>query len=130
MKMTKRILAAMLMLAMAFMLTACGSDLKGAWKLTGGTALSEALGMEGMDLAAMGIDIMFKFNDDDEFVVEMSAMGVSETVTGTWEEDGDSVTMTVEGEPLTCTWDIDGDVLTLTVSEGDASGSMVFEKAD
>ena len=126
MKNIKRIAAIILVLAMAFVLTACGgSKLNGAWTATSGTALDALLGeMGGADLTELGLEIVFDFQDDDVFVVSMSMMGVSESMTGTWEVDGDFVTMTIEGDPLTGEFDVNGDELTLTFEDG----TIVFEK--
>lgn len=123
MKNIKRIAAVLLVLTMAFMLTACGKDsVKGSWMITGGTAMDSITG--GMDLAELGMEMVFNFNDNNALLVTLSFMGESESMNGTWEVDGDNITMTLDGDPLTCTWEINGDTLTLTATDG----TLIFTK--
>ena len=128
MKNIKRIAAVMLVLVMALALTACGkAKLDGAWTITGGTFIDGLVGEMGIeDLASVGLEIVFEFKDDGVFAVGMNMYGVSEVSEGTWEVDGDKVTMTVEGDPLEATFEVKGDKLTLTTEEG----TIVFDKKD
>lgn len=129
MKKLHRILATAMLMIMALTLTACGDDLEGSWKLTGGTALSDFIGAdEGMSLEDMGMSITFSFNSGNKFVMSMSAFGVSDSYNGTWKTDGDTLTMTVDGDPMVCSYIISGDTLTLAVSDGGMSGTLVFTK--
>lgn len=126
----RRILASALLLIMAVTLTACGNSINGSWRLTGGTAMSEFLGSDiSMSLDDIGMSITFSFNDGGEFEMSMSAFGMSESYSGTWTTAGDTVTMTVDGDPLVCSYNVSGDKLTLTIAENDDAGlTMIFTK--
>lgn len=129
MKNLYRILATAMLVIMALTLTACGDDLEGSWKLTGGTALSDLIGTDAsMSLEDMGMSITFNFNDGGEFVMSMSVFGMSESYNGTWKTDGDTLTMTVDGDPMVCGYKISGNNLTLIISEGGPSGNLIFTK--
>lgn len=128
MKKVQRILTSALLVALALTLTACGNDLEGSWKVTGGSYLSSMLGVDGGSLDDLGLGMWFNFNDGDEFEMVVSAYGMTESTKGTWKVSGDTVTMTVEGDPLVCAYKISGDTLTLFITEDDYSGRLVFTK--
>ncbi|GEM_PF-3273945 len=56
------------------------------------------------DYAAFGMDVSLEI-DGDEFVLEMSAYGESETIEGKCKVDGDTITLTYEGEDVECDYD-------------------------
>ncbi len=117
MKNIKRIAAVLLVLVMAMALTGCGkAKLNGTWLVTGGTAMDSITG--GIDLAELGMEMAFAFNDGGKLDITLSFMGESETMNGTWEVDGDNITMTMDGDPLAGTFEIDGDKCTMTFSDG------------
>ena len=128
MKNIKRIAAVLLVLVMALALTACGkAKLDGAWSITGGSFIDEMTAELGVNsLAEVGMEIVFDFQDKGVFAVEISAMGMTETSEGTWEVDGDKVTMTIDGDPLEATFEVKGDKLNLTTEEG----TIVLDKKD
>lgn len=133
MKLTKRILAVVLVMVFALALTACGkkNDIEGTWKLTGGAMIDALVGgelPEGMTLEDLGFVLTFEYKDGDKFAMNMSAMGESETGEGTYKIEDGKITMTVDGDPLTCEYKIDGDTLTL-LDVGEFGGDMIFTKS-
>ena len=117
MKNIKRMLAVVLALVTILSLTACSkNELEGSWLATGGTALDAITG--GMDIAELGMDMIFSFKEDGKLEITLSFMGESETMEGTWEVDGDTVTMIADGSPLTGSYKVNGDKCTMTFSDG------------
>jgi len=131
MKNIKRIAAIMLVLVMAFAMTACKKDneIVGTWTMTGG-AMVDMLAAdmpEGTTLESLGIVLKFIFEDDGDFKMEMDVLGETESGEGSYEIDGNKVTMTIDGDPLTCEFKVDGDTLTLVGVE-DFGGDMIFTR--
>jgi len=124
------VLCAALVLALsAFALVGCdaigiggGSGLEGRYVLTSltidGEDQLEILEELGMDFS----NVYLEFTGDGNFSMVFDAMGVDETTTGTYELDGNNISMTSEGETLE--GQLDGDVITIS----DEESTMTFEK--
>ena len=119
MKKIKRLLAALLLAALALTLTACGSKLEGKWTLDV-EAMKEAYGTSDLISAAdMGVDVTMEFADDHKMTIKMALFGGSEEMQGAWKTKDDQLIMTVEGDTQTLTWQVKGKKLTLTSEDGD-----------
>lgn len=110
MKMTKRILAAMLIVVLMFSLVACGKNgIEGEW-----------VAVDGAD---EGVIWNFKSNGD---IYLYEDDGEEEALFATYEIDGDEITIIQEdgGDEYKGTFEIDGDELTIDI-DGDVA---VFER--
>ncbi len=122
--MKKHVLALLLALAMVVSLAACGggSSPEGTYHLT-------KMEMEGMSLdiaqlteaAGVDVDIALNLNADKTFSLDMSALGMGESLAGTWSTDN-GLTLTVDGESVPVK--LNGSTIVL---EEDGT-SMTFEK--
>lgn len=125
MKKTNKIIALLTAMVMVLALMAgCGGNggtttggAAGTWKLT-------TVEVGGQEIAAVtvGMDITMDLKADGSVTMSVSAFGESESTDGTWEQNGDTVSVTVEGD--TVEGEVDGDTLTL---EGDGE-TMVFTR--
>lgn len=111
-----------------FMLTACGNKLEGTYTLhsvtIGETTWTKAdyeekkestdLSEEEQDmLFAFGMNISIEIKDDGTCSYSMTFGEETETMDGTWTQDGDKVTITFDGDPQEFTY-----------KDGKLSGSM------
>ena len=99
------------------MLSACGgdknTDVTGTtWALSGGSQGDLKITKEQIE-TVMGGEITYSFEADGKLVMEVPALGVS--AEGTWKQDGNTVTVEVEGQSADMT--LDGD--TLSITQGD-----------
>jgi len=133
MNLTKRIMAIVLVMVFALALTACKKEesIEGNWKLTGGTFVTDTLGVpEGESLDDYFITVTFNFSNDGKFNMELSVMGVAEVVEGNYEIKDGKITMTptdgTEGDPEIVEYKLEGDTLSFT---GESSfGGMVLTR--
>lgn len=124
----RRILLSALLLIMALTLTACGNELEGSWKLTGGTAADALYGYSGATLEEMGAEVIFDFKADAVLAVRMSGGAAPAEVTGTWATDGDTVTLTLDGTATACTWSVIDDKLSLFFTLNSQNVNFEFVK--
>ena len=128
----KKVMVSVVAIIMVLSLVACGggknADVAGTYKMTS----MEAAGVT-MDIAqlaeAAGMDAdLFKLElkEDGNFEMSMFDGAGTESVSGTWKADGNTVTMTAEGEDLKAT--VDGNKLTVEESYEGQTMKMVFEK--
>lgn len=99
------------------MLSACGgdknTDVTGTtWALSGGSQGDLKITKEQIE-TVMGGEITYSFEADGKLVMEVPALGVS--AEGTWKQEGNTVTVEVEGQSADMT--LDGD--TLSITQGD-----------
>lgn len=99
------------------MFSACGgdknTDVTGTtWALSGGSQGDLKITKEQIE-TVMGGEITYSFEADGKLVMEVPALGVS--AEGTWKQDGNTVTVEVEGQSADMT--LDGD--TLSITQGD-----------
>ena len=99
------------------MLSACGgdknTDVTGTtWALSGGSQGDLKITKEQIE-TVMGGEITYSFEADGKLVMEVPALGVS--AEGTRKQDGNTVTVEVEGQSADMT--LDGD--TLSITQGD-----------
>lgn len=101
-----------------------GNTAAGTYKMKSMTIAGQTLDMEA--LASAGgynvDDFKVELKDGGEFSMTFLAGEDSQTVSGTWEADGNKISMTVEGETMEAT--LDGNKLTLS-QEGT---ELTFEK--
>lgn len=129
MKMQKRVLTFLMALMMVLGLAACGggggASAAGVYKIT--KMSSEGIEMtteEMSELFGMEVDMTLELKDDNTFVLDLGfLMGEGEEGTsGTWELDGDSLTLSAYGEDITTTYD----GKTIVLEEG--TEILTFEK--
>lgn len=124
--MKKRALTLFLALAMIVSLAACGgggSSAAGSYKLTEMNAAGVSMKLDELaSMAGMEINIVLELKDDGNFALDMSALGQSESLSGTWKADGNNLVLSAEGEDLPVTFD--GKTI---VMEQDGQ-SLTFEK--
>ena len=128
MKNIKRIAAALLVMAMALVLTACGKpDLEGKWIAAGGSLIDGLLEeMQIGSLEDIGMELSYDFKKDGVVYSTVAVLGESEVTEGKWEVDGDTLTITFEDGPNDFTFELDGDKLTIKSGEYD----IIFKKAN
>jgi len=124
----RRILAVFMLIIIALSLSACGKTVEGAWKLTGGNAISAIYSLSGASLESSGAEVIFRFSPEGVLTLEMTRDTITDTVTGTWSEDGDALTLNIGSQPLNCTWAIDENVLTIFFRYQGQNASFVFNK--
>lgn len=121
----KRVLSLLMLLAMMVSLVACGGDSSaaGTYHLTemnvNGVSvdLKELSGQSGVEIK---IDLVLE--EDGNFSLDMGALGVSQSMSGTWKADGNTLTLTSDGEDVPAT--LDGTKITL-----EEDGQMlIFQK--
>ncbi|WP_306543124.1 lipocalin family protein [Anaerotignum sp.] len=128
MKMQKRVLTFLMALMMVLGLAACGgggASAAGVYKIT--KMSSEGIEMtteEMSELFGMEVDMTLELKDDNTFVLDLGfLMGEGEEGTsGTWELDGDALTLSADGEDITTTYD----GKTIVLEEG--TEILTFEK--
>ncbi|MGN8968836.1 hypothetical protein [Intestinimonas sp. HCP28S3_D6] len=117
MKKTSKLLSLLLALTLVLSLAACGggsgsetTDLTGTtWVLSGGSQGDTTVDKETLE-GMFGGEMTYAFEADGK--VTLSLAGVS--VEGTWSQDGNSVTVDIQGDTGTMT--LDGDKLTIEES--------------
>ena len=122
--MKKNVLALLLALAMVVSLAACGGggSPEGEYHLTKLEAQGMSLDMDQLaEMAGVDVDIALKLNADKTFSLDMSALGMGESLSGTWSSDN-GLTLTVDGESVPVK--LSGNTI---VMEEDGT-SMTFEK--
>ena len=124
--MKKRALTLLLALAMIVSLAACGgggSSAAGSYKLTEMNAAGVSMNLDELAASAgVEFNIVLELKDDGNFSLDMSALGQSESLSGTWKADGNNLVLSAEGEDLPVTFD--GKTI---VMEQDGQ-SLTFEK--
>lgn len=117
MKKTSKLLSLLLALTLVLSLAACGggggsetTDLTGTtWVLSGGSQGDTTVDKETLE-GMFGGEMTYAFEADGK--VTLSLAGVS--VEGTWSQDGNNVTLDIQGDTGTMT--LDGDKLTIEES--------------
>lgn len=125
----KRVLALMMVLAMMVCLVACGgnggsdANVAGTYNLVKMNAGGVSVDLGQLtEQAGVEVKIALVLNEDGNFTLDMSAVGMGESISGTWKADGNKLTLNAEGEDVPAT--LDGKTITL---EQDGQ-SMTFEK--
>lgn len=115
MKLSKKLVAVLLLVVMVFSLAACGSNsIVGVWKMDVGSLLQQ-VGMSESEYEAMksllgDMEGTVEFTSDGKMITKVTAMGQTQTQEGTYTVEGDKLTM----DGSTGTYKIDGNKLTLT----------------
>ena len=133
----KRIVSLTLVVLMiAALFVGCGSDsVPGTYKLKkiNDKGVKEFFDDLGMDLSTLGVDaskledmMTMTLKDDGTVEIADNMDGSGETVTGTWKQDGDKVTISAGGEDMELTFK--SGALTYTVEESGIKMSMTLEK--
>ena len=122
--MKKRILTVLMALVMLVSLAACGGGKNpaGTYELTKmGDGSEELTAEELTEIAGTELESTLEMTKDNKFTLNMGILSDEETesVSGTWKLDGDSLILSVEGEELSATYngktvamDMDGVLLT------------------
>ena len=124
----RRILAVFMLIIIALSLSACGKTVEGAWKLTGGNAISAIYSLSGASLESAGAEVIFRFGPEGALTLEMTRDSITDTATGTWSEDGDALTLNIGSQPLNCTCSVDENTLTIFFRYQDQNADFVFSK--
>lgn len=107
-----KVLSLMLALVCVMGLAACGD--KGGSSSAAGVYNFQTLEMGGMSmdmdqmiesgmLAEDDVKITLDLKSDGNFTLDMSALDESQSMDGTWKENGGNIELTVEGETITAT---------------------------
>ena len=122
--MKKRILTVLMALVVLVSLAACGGGKNpaGTYELIKmGDGSEELTAKELTEIAGTELEITLEMTKDNKFTLNMGILSDEETesVSGTWKLDGDSLILSVEGEELSATYngktvamDMDGVLLT------------------
>ena len=70
----------------------------------------EAQGMS-MDAATIGMEMIFVLNADGTGAATLNMAGETDEQTCTWTEEGDQVTITIDGDPQVFTYDAEGNLV-------------------
>ena len=126
MNMKKRVLTFLMTLVMIVSLAACGGGGKGpvgTYNLTKMGSGGEEISIDDLSaLAGEEVKIVLNLTEDNKFTLDMGIWGEEETVRGTWKMDGDSLSLSAQGDDLSVTYD--GKTIVLDM-EGE---SLTFEK--
>ena len=128
MKMQKRVLTFLMALMMILGLAACGGGGKnpvGVYKVTKRSSDGIEMTTEEMtEMFGMEIEMTLELKDDNTFVLDLGVLMAEdeEGASGTWKLDGDSLTLSANGEDLTTTYD----GKTIVLEEG--TEILTFEK--
>ena len=102
MKTMKKLVSLSLVAVMMFALVACGgSDIVGTWTTTqNGVTVTYTFEDDGTGSAnTAGIDMDFEYEvDGNEISMKLSFFGETQEGTGTFEIDGDTLKLTIDGE--------------------------------
>ena len=129
MKMQKRVLTFLMALMMVLGLAACGdgggASAAGVYKVT--KMSSEGIEMtteEMAELFGMEVEMTLELKDDNTFVLDMGFLMAEgeEGASGTWELEGDTLTLSADGEDIMTTYD----GKTIVLEEG--TEILTFEK--
>ena len=129
----KKLMSLLLVLICIVSLTACsgGSGSKSALIGTYSLKSIEASGItvdvaEAADLFGGEFSMTLELKDGGKFSLSANMLGESETTEGEWSEDGNTVTLTAEGENISAT--VDGSTMKLDLSAAYEGMIMVLEK--
>ena len=108
--MKKRVVTFLMALAMIFTLAACGGSNSpaGTYELSKmGDSSMEMTVEELSEIYGAEIGSTLELAEDNTFTWDMGLMAdeAGEVYSGTWELDGDSLTLNIEGEEAACTYD-------------------------
>lgn len=124
--MKKRTLTLLLVLAMIVSLAACGgggSSAAGSYKLTQVNAGGINMDMDELaSTAGVEFNIILELKEDNSFSLDMSALGMGQSLSGAWKADGNNLVLTSDGNDLPVTFD--GKTLVME----DNGQSLTFEK--
>lgn len=118
MKKTSKLLSLLLALSLALSLAACGgggsgsgtTDLTGTtWVLSGGSQGDVTVDKETLE-STFGGEMTYAFEADGKLTLSLAGVSVE----GTWSQDGNTVSLDVQGDTGTMT--LDGDKLTMEES--------------
>lgn len=132
MKKLKTLLLVMLTFVIGvFCLAACGDDAKatGTYKFVS-QSYTDSEGTQELKVGENGLTedyIVVEIKKDGTFVQKITSGGETEEMTGTWTQDGKTVTFTYDAND-TQTGTLDGDTLTFTDAEGEYSSTIVLKK--
>ncbi len=107
-----KVFALVMVLVLSFSLVACGDDktvgdLTGtSWALNSGTQGENTIDKEALE-TLLGGEMLYTFNDGGKVTLSLAETEVE----GTWAQDGNTVSLNIQGETGTMT--IDGDKLVL-----------------
>lgn len=125
----RKLLFMIMLAAVCLVLTACGNKIEGAWKLTGGNAVSAIYSLEyGDTLETAGAEVIFRFKDDGVLSIAMIRDGIEKNETGTWEAGGDDLALIIDGQTIKCSYAINDDELTIFFTYEGQNASFVLKR--
>ena len=112
MKMQKRVLTFLMTLMIVLGLAACGdgggASAAGVYKVTKISSDGIEMTTEEMaELFGMEVEMTLELKDDNTFVLDMGFLMAEgeEGASGTWKLDGDTLTLSADGEDIMTTYD-------------------------
>jgi hypothetical protein len=93
-------------------------DIVGTWDATSMVFTRVAAPSTSVNFIAMGVDVELVFASGGVVTLTFTEGMDTETDTGTWTLDGESITLTFDGDPATGTVTLDGDTLTVNLATG------------
>jgi len=127
MKIMRRVLSLLLFIFLTLTLTACGKKIEGEWKLTGGNAVTAIYSLDGT-IEGTDAEVIFRFEKDSVLSMEMTRSGISESLLCTWEADGDTLSLIIDGQPIKTTYAINGDEMTIFFTYQGQNASFVLKR--
>lgn len=129
----KKVLVTVVAIVMVFSLVACGggdksASLAGTYKMTSMEAAGMTVDVATLaEAAGMDADLFtLELKDDGSFTMNAFTGEATENMDGTWKADGNTVTLTMDGEDMTAA--VDGNKLTIEETQDGQTMKMVFEK--
>ncbi|MBQ9124708.1 MAG: lipocalin family protein [Acholeplasmatales bacterium] len=119
----------MLVAVLTLTLASCKDDNEGASGVVGTWNVTEYK-VGDVDYIAMmgeGATISMEFTEDGKATMTVSAMGMSESMEGTYTVDGETITITIDGDPQSGT--ISGNTITISENVDGTVFSMKLTKA-
>ena len=124
MKFNRLATMAIIFLMTLVLLTGCGKDSpEGIWRITDHTAIGDG-DVENNN----GVIITYEFKEGGEFIFGLIIGEAAEYISGAWETDGDTMSITMDGDTVEYKYEIKDDVLTLTETDSDEPAKLRLER--
>ena len=128
MRALRRILTVIMCIIICLSLSACGKNLEGRWRLTGGSAVSAIYSLQDGTLEGSDAQVVFDFAEGGKLSINMTRAGEDTAVSGAWEESGDMLAMIIDGQTLKCSYSINDDELTIFFTYQGQNANFVYKR--
>ena len=129
MKNIRKILVIAMMACIMISLTGCTPDIVGNWLLTGGNAVQSIQSIDGSaQLITNEAEAVFSFNEDGKFVIKMTRDGIINESIGSWETDGEDLTLTIDGQKISCVYSVNDNTLNIFFTLNGQNANFILNR--